>query len=381
MKLFKLPDLGEGLPDAEIREWYVKPGDTIHTDEPMVAMETAKALVDVPAPFSGTVEKLFGEVGDTIETGEPLIGFEGEAENEPEKKDSGTVVGEIKSSDEIINETATGVEATAAASDRVRATPKVRAYARRLGIDLSTIKSAGERITLEDIDAASKHVTNPDSETELNPDMQPLSNIRKAMAISMTASHQNVVPVTLTDDADIHAWKGKQDITVRIIRSVQAAIEAEPMLNASFNGKQLSYALNPSINLGLAIDTPQGLFVPVLKDIQRQSDAELREMINTFKQQAQSKSIKQDDLKGATIILSNFGSLAGRYANPIVIPPMVAIVGIGKKRDAVIADQGTPAIHPIIPISVTTDHRAITGGEVARFLAAMIANLERSEAQ
>ena len=372
MKLFKLPDLGEGLPDAEIREWYVKPGDEVQLDQPMVAMETAKALVDVPAPFAGKVEKLFGDVGDTIETGNPLIGFEGEGAEEPEKQDSGTVVGAIQTSDQVIENTAAGVAVQAATEQRARATPNVRAFARSVGVDINTIASKGGRISMEDVKAAIGNQSSAPAATEPAEGMQKLSNVRRAMVMSMAKSHSEIVPVTIVDDADIHRWKGQDNITIRLIRALQDAVVAEPMLNATFDGPTMSFKLNEQVNLGLAIDTPHGLFVPVLKDIKSRSDQELREMINTFKEQAQSKTIRQEDLRGATIMLSNFGSLAGRYANPIIVQPMVAIVGIGKMRDEVVAHEGQPAVHPIIPISVTSDHRAVTGGEAARFLAAMM---------
>ena len=372
MKLFKLPDLGEGLPDAEIREWYVKPGDEVQLDQPMVAMETAKALVDVPAPFAGKVEKLFGDVGDTIETGNPLIGFEGEGEAEEEKQDSGTVVGAIQTSDQVIEETAAGVAVSTTQQQRARATPNVRAFARSVGVDINTIASKGGRISMEDVKAAIGNQSSAPAAAEPAEGMQKLSNVRRAMVLSMAKSHSEIVPVTIVDDADIHRWKGQDNITIRLIRALQDAVVAEPMLNATFDGPTMSFKLNEQVNLGLAIDTPHGLFVPVLKDIKSRSDQELREMINTFKEQAQSKTIRQEDLRGATIMLSNFGSLAGRYANPIIVQPMVAIVGIGKMRDEVVAHEGQPAVHPIIPISVTSDHRAVTGGEAARFLAAMM---------
>ncbi len=372
MKLFKLPDLGEGLPDAEIREWYVKPGDEVQLDQPMVAMETAKALVDVPAPFAGKVEKLFGDVGDTIETGNPLIGFEGEGAEEPEKQDSGTIVGAIQTSDQVIENTAAGVAVQAATEQRARATPNVRAFARSVGVDINTIASKGGRISMEDVKAAIGNQSSAPAAAEPAEGMQKLSNVRRAMVLSMAKSHSEIVPVTIVDDADIHRWKGQDNITIRLIRALQDAVVAEPMLNATFDGPTMSFKLNEQVNLGLAIDTPHGLFVPVLKDIKSRSDQELREMINTFKEQAQSKTIRQEDLRGATIMLSNFGSLAGRYANPIIVQPMVAIVGIGKMRDEVVAHEGQPAVHPIIPISVTSDHRAVTGGEAARFLAAMM---------
>ena len=366
MKIFKLPDLGEGLPDAIVREWHVKEGDEVKVDQPLVAMETAKALVDVPAPFSGKIEKLFGAEGDTIETGQPLVGFEGEGEGEEEVvKDTGTVVGAIEESDAVLTESAVGVSPKKG-SGRVRATPAVRALAKQLGVDLSTIRPSGDRITTKDVEEAS----GPEDK-----DMQSLTPVRHAMVLSMTESHREIVPITLSDEADIHAWKGKDNITIRIIRAIVDACKAEPMLNAMFDSKHLKYKLNDKINLCLAVDTERGLYVPVIKDIENLSDKAIREKINQFKEKAQTKSIAQDDLHGGTIILSNFGTIAGRYANMIFLPPMTAIVGVGKLRDEVVAVDGKPAVHPILPLSITVDHRAVTGGELARFLKTMMSSL------
>jgi len=372
MKVFKLPDLGEGLPDAIIREWHVKVGDEVKTDQPIVAMETAKALVDVPAPFDGIIEKLFGDVDDTIETGDALIGFEGEGEAE-ETKDAGTVVGAIEETETVLKESAVGIT-PGKTSGRVRATPAVRALAKRLGVDLSTVTPKGDRITATDVEqAVGKSVKAPAEESG----MQSLTPVRHAMVLSMTKSHHEIVPVTLSDDADIYTWKGKENITIRIIRSIVDATKAEPMLNATFDSQHLRYRLNDSVHLGLAVDTKHGLYVPVIKDIETLSDEAIREKINQFKKQAEEKTIAQKDLHGATIIFSNFGAIAGRYANTIILPPMVGIIGVGKLRDEVVAFEGKPAIHPILPLSVTADHRAATGGELARFLKAMIESLEK----
>jgi len=195
------------------------------------------------------------------------------------------------------------------------------------------------------------------------------------MVNSMTISAQNVVPVTIVDDADIHHWK-KEDITIRLIHAVSKACAAETMLNCHFDSEQMVCHYYQNINLGLAIDTPQGLYVPVLKKINDQNDKQLRENLNRLKKLAQEHSIPAEDLQGATIMLSNFGSYAGRYATPIVIPPMVAIIGVGKITDDVVAHQGEIVIHKRIPLSITVDHRVVTGGEVARFLKVMIEELE-----
>ena len=372
MKIFKLPDLGEGLPDATIREWHVKVGDTVKVDQPMVAMETAKALVDVPSPFDGKIEKFFGSIDDVIETGHPLVGFEGEGTEET-KQDSGTVVGAIETSDAIINESATGINVATNNTGRTRATPAVRALARQLGVDIDRIEIKSERVTLADIQQAANI---PNKNTATIPEgMQQLSPAKRAMVLSMNASHSEVAPVSIMDDADIDAWDDQQDITVRLIQAVADACKTEPTLNATFHGASMSYKLNDSINLGIAVDTPDGLFVPVIKDIAHQSKTQLREQINNFKEKAKTKTFTQDELRGATIMLSNFGSIAGRYANPIVVPPMVAIVGIGKLRKEPVAVGNNVNVHRIIPLSVTVDHRIITGGEAARFLGTMILSL------
>ena len=362
MKIFKLPDLGEGLPDAIIREWHVKEGDSVKKDQPIVAMETAKALVDVVAPFDAVIEKLFGKADDTIETGKPLIGFEGISDND-EKKDTGTVVGKIEQSDKTLSESHFSAVTL---SSTIKATPAVRALAKKLNVDLSKIQFLGDRITAEDVQKAAEKVALPEG-------FEKLSNVKRAMVLSMQQSHHDIVPVTIIDDADIHAWQGKQDITVRIIRAIIAACEIEPALNAHFNGATMSVKKFPEINLGLAVDMPHGLFVPVIKNAANLSGEVLRETIQRFKTQAQTKSLPQSDLHGATIVLSNFGAIAGRYANPIILPPTVAIVGIGRLTQQLVLDEkGVPVLHRMMPISLTVDHRAITGGEAARFLKAMM---------
>ncbi len=347
MIIYKLPDLGEGLPDAIIREWYIKPGDKIKADQPMAAMETAKALVEVPAPYAGEVEKLFGSPGDTIETGQPLIGFIGHSPEELPLKTSDV--------------------------SPVKAMPAVRALAKKLGVNLAEIAPQGDYITAAEVE----QFANKKSSVLVEGDLETLSPMRRAMFMSMTDSHKRVVPITLSDDADISFWQGQQDISLRLIQAVIAACNAVPLLNASFDDEKIAYRLNDKINLGIAVDTEHGLYVPVIKDIAAQTREQLREKINQFKEQAHQKTIAQADLHGASLILSNYGALAGRYGNPIIIPPMVAIIGIGKARDAVVAVEGKPAIHRIIPLSITVDHRIVTGGEAARFLQTFIDNLAK----
>jgi pyruvate dehydrogenase E2 component (dihydrolipoamide acetyltransferase) len=374
MKIFRLPDLGEGLPDAIIREWYVKEGEEIAKDQPMVAMETAKALVDVPAPYAGKVEKLFGKPDDTIDTGNPLIGFEG-AEEIVKNLDAGTVVGSIETSSATLSEAAVGISSSNAShSASIQATPAVRMLAKQLGVDLKSIETDGGHITAEDVKRAAYALKTP--ETAVAGELTQLSGVRRAMSLSMQQSHREVVPATLVDDADITAWNN-QNVTLRIIRAIQVACEKEPMLNCYYDGSKMAYKLNEKINIGIAVDTPHGLYVPVLSDVVNQSDENLRKDINRFKDQAKTRSIPQQDLQGATILMSNFGVIAGIYATPVIVPPMVSIIAIGKSKNAVVPVNNEVEIRRLLPLSLTFDHRAVTGGDAARFLHTLITELNR----
>lgn len=380
MKTFKLPDLGEGLPDAVIREWYVKEGQEVTVDQPLAAMETAKALVDVPSPYAGKITKLFGNVGDTIETGKPLIGFEGEENIQTKNKDSGTVVGAIEESETVLRESASGIAVAHAPSEsRIKATPAVRALAKKLNVALENIIASGDRISLEDVQkAAQKTAKQPATEHTITAG-QKLTPMRQAMLMNMMQSHQEIVPVTMSDDADIHAWQKNQDVTLRLIRAIHQACIAVPIMNAYFDANKMAYQLNESVNIGLAIDTPEGLYVPTLKDVGNREASDIRQQIDRLKKQALERSIRAEELRGANIMLSNFGSIAGKYANPILLPPMVCIVGVGRSRDTVIAIKGEMAIHRMMPLSITVDHRLVTGGEIARFLKVMMDELAKSE--
>ncbi|AOS96345.1 Dihydrolipoyllysine-residue acetyltransferase component of pyruvate dehydrogenase complex [Microbulbifer aggregans] len=379
MKLFKLPDLGEGLPDAVIREWHVAEGDTIAAHAPLVTVETAKALVEVPAPWGGRIEKLFAAEDETLDVGQPLVGFAEEADRrerdrhheraEPSKEtaDAGTVVGRIQAGGGSI-----GAELAPQPLTARRATPSVRALARLLRVDLDQLTPAAERFTAEEVRAAAAP-TRAESGSTLRPAAQQKddtrSPARRAMALAMSRARDQVAPMTLLDEVDVHSWWGKESATLRLIRAIEAACRAEPNLNALYEDDRLTPA--SGVNLGLAVDSPRGLFVPVLRDIGARTDEELLQQIDTYKRQARESGINREDLQGATILLSNFGALAGRFATPVVMPPTVAIIGAGRTVESVVPIDGKPAVRPLLPLSVSADHRAVTGGELARFLAAL----------
>ena len=372
MSIFKLPDLGEGLPDAEISEWHVKVGDHVSVDQPLVSMETAKAVVEVPSPQEGVIEKLFGEVGDVILTGAALLQFcRNEEVSLSKSDDAGTVVGNIQSRNEVTEDNFIIGSNNNRIATRIKATPKLRALAASLHVDLQQLQGSGPngKITASDVEKAAH---------PLKEGFEPLKGVRRHMVRTMIQSHQEVVPVTIYDDADLGAWDKTQDITVRIIQAICKATKAEPALNAWYDGHNSARKLFDKVQLGLATDTPDGLFVPVIKNACCLDGTQLRAEINRFKQTVMDRSIDQHELSGATITLSNFGKFAGRYANPIIVPPSVAILGVGRLRQAAVEDSGNIVIRPMLPLSLSFDHRAITGGEATRFLAMVLESLQKA---
>ncbi|MCR6686593.1 dihydrolipoamide acetyltransferase family protein [Pseudoxanthomonas sp.] len=463
-KTFHLPDLGEGLPDATIVEWFVKEGDNIRLDEPLVSMETAKAVVEVPSPVSGKVLKLAGDAGAVIATGAMLAQFEldasqpqraegqdtghrhggghaagtpasaapatAKAADEGERDDAGTVVGAMQSSNAVHHEQAISVGG-------VKAMPAVRALAKKLGVDLARVRATGAdgTVTLADVKQAAvspsallpspvgrgaggegptEAILGPVASPATTPAPQPLSRgergfdsrtplsaagkpmrtrppgagdaaasgqpeqlkgVRRNMARVMADAHSKVVPTTLVDDADLHAWIGRQDITARLVRAIVAAARAVPALNAWFDGEALAVTRHPHVDIGIAVDTDDGLFVPALRNADMLDAAGIRAGIERLRAQLADRSIAASELSGYTLSLSNFGMFAGRYATPVVVPPCVAIVGAGRLSHDVVAVMGGIEVHRRLPISLTFDHRAATGGEAARFLRALLDDL------
>ena len=346
MKIFNLPDLGEGLQEAAVVEWLVRPGQHVAADQPMLSVETDKAIVEIPAPHEGRIEKLFGEAGERIRVGAPLVGFSGEA------PDSGTVVGEL------------------AVKREAKATPAIRALARSLNVDIASVRGSGPNgvVTSEDVKRAARGVLPTAAPTLL----------RSAMARNMALAHREVAAVTLMDDADVHAWPPGTPVLARLVRALLAGCRAEPGLNAWYDGQAEARRVREQVDLGIAVDLPDGLVVPVLADAGGIREGDLPSRLEALISQARERTLPPERLRGATITLSNFGALGGRYASPVVVPPTVAILGAGRAYARVVLEgNGAAAAHRTLPLSLSFDHRALTGGEAARFLAAVISDLER----
>jgi pyruvate dehydrogenase E2 component (dihydrolipoamide acetyltransferase) len=407
MRRFNLPDLGEGLQEAEIVRWHVAVGDTVAVDQPMVAMETAKAVVEVPAPWAGVITALHGRPGDTVATGAPLVDFRGsgtestappaaaqDADAAGGAMARGGVVGHMPETGEVIGQAATG--ARAGSGRRNRVVPAARELARRLGVDVESIAGTGAAglVTLDDVLAmqprAARDAVPPlpravssmrpapsNGDTGSSGELEILRSLRRAMAQSMTLARDSVMECTVFDDADIEGWRQGGDYTVRLLRAITAGCRAEPGLNGWFDAGAQGRRLFDAIHVGIAVDTPDGLLVPVIRDAGTRDAAALRTEVNRLKAGARERSLPAADLKDFTIMLSNFGVMAGRYATPVVVPPAVAILGAGRiSRDVVPVDDRIEA-HRRIPLSLTFDHRCVTGGEAVRFLAAVISDLQQ----
>jgi 2-oxoisovalerate dehydrogenase E2 component (dihydrolipoyl transacylase) len=469
--VFILPDLGEGLPDAEIVRWLVKEGDVLALDQPMVEMETAKAVVEVPSPFAAKVAKLHGQAGDVIDVGAVLVSFGDssvgssgssssvaastavvEKESAPEKTaDAATVVGAVQVGNKIVVESASAVikalakklkvdlkqvtgtgnngaitqsDIKQAKKDRklvgtiltapspvsvpvavanidenpldFKASPAVRAHAHRLNIALSRCKATGKKgtITKDDVNLAVNNTSNtqandapvarpsvsstgglPTVQVSVKP--QTVRGVRRAMAMGMAKAHATVVPTTLVEDADITSWP-KQDSLARYVRALVFASKIEPALNCWFDGEKFERLIHPNVHVGIAIDSPDGLYVPVVHDADSKDAVQIRARVQELRQKIETKGLKQEDQQGATISLSNFGSIAGRYGTPVVSPPQVAILGTGRFRFELKLTSKGIENRKMLPLSLTFDHRACTGGEAARFLAAIIEDLQKN---
>lgn len=391
MRYFKLPDLGEGLIEAEIVEWHVKAGDRVTTDQIMLAVETAKAIVEIPSPQMGIISHTFGAIGDTVHIGEPLVEYQGE-------NDSMSVVGNLSAQPLESTQTLTSRQSSTADSEpraslefarkktdefsvsvgfatssikAINVSPSVRGLASRLGVEVEHLTGTGEggRLTSDDVEKAAQL-------NEQHGQSEKLTGVRKSMAKVMVKSHQEVVPVTLFGDAPLKPERGllkdTANITVVLSKAIAYACEQEPALNVWFDGENLTRRLLGFVDIGIAVNTDQGLFVPVLRQVQARDEEDLEAGLAALKEAVVTRNIPAAELMGATIILSNYGTLNSvcRYGTPIVVPPMVAIVGVG-------AIYEYRENEKTLPISLTFDHRCVTGGEAASFMGYIVEYLNK----
>lgn len=387
LREFKFPDVGEGIAEGEIVRWLVKEGDSVKEDQDLLEVETDKALLTLNSPYTGKVTRLHGKEGDIIKVGDVLTTVDAGGKEatvlEPEKKDSGTVVGTLSDNEvvEVIRP--------------VQATPAVRALAKQMGIDLASVKGTGPggRITKEDVETAAMKTgqqTSAEADAYGLVEKIPLRGIRRTVAKRMAEASKRVAEVTIWEDADITELEQvrakerrvAEEKGVRLtylpflIKAIIPALKAHPYFNASLDEAAEAIILKRYFNIGIAVDTTDGLIVFVIKDADKKNILDLAKETATLAEKARLRKIDLHELKGSTFTITNYGVVGASYGTPIINYPEVAILGLGKIEDRPVVRSGQIAIRKMMPLSLAFDHRAIDGVEAGRFLGVVIQHLE-----
>ena len=367
---FLLPDIGEGLAEAEIVSWLVAPGDQVADGQPLCEVETAKAVVELPSPFAGVLLYQGAAVGDVIGVGEvvAVIGQVGESWQAPK-------------SDAVEAPPRTQPEVTGQSNSTVQAMPVVRRLAREHGVELAAVEGTGPsgRITRPDVLAAAhKGRTPPDQQT------LRLSATRRAIADHLTRSWHEIPHVTTFVDVDATvllearvALSGVPGspiaLEVLLVRAVVRTLQVHPEFNATLSGEELT--MHHRYDIGLAVDTPDGLLVPVVEGSASMRVEDLASRIDVLAQAARDRSLQPAQLQGATFTVSNIGALGGGHGSPIIPLGTTAIVSFGRASDTPVVRDGNVQIAPVMPISLSYDHRVIDGALGRRFITTLTGHL------
>lgn len=379
---FKLPDLGEGITEVELRKWRVAEGDQVSEHQALLEVETDKAVVEVPSPRAGVVARILKQEGETVKVGEILLSIAA-LEEQPQQRPSVGIVGSLPEAEEE--------EAAPAREFSGLATPMVRKLARERGIDLKTVQGSGPRgcIRPEDLES---HQPAPRAAREQGAaeEVLPLRGLRRTIARNVVASQRTTAFVTSMEEIDItEIWemriREQGEVESRgshltflpfFMKATQHALREHPRLNASIDDAAETIILKKNYNFGIAVDTEEGLMVPVIREVDKKSIIELAEEIQDLGRKARERSISLDDLRGSTFTITNYGHFGGTFATPIINWPDVAILGFGKIVERPWVHRGQIAIRKIVPVSLTFDHRITDGADAALFLGKLLRYLE-----
>src|SRR6185369_4477846 len=377
---FRLPDLGEGIAEVELRRWLVKEGDRVAEHQAIVEVETDKAVVDVPSPHAGTVVRIHRQEGETVRVGEVLLEIAGEGDQPlpggGEHPRSVGIVGILPEPEE---------------EPAVLATPKVRKLARERGIDLKGIRGSGPRgsITPEDLEQAATPRTFRGE--DFGPvERLPLRGVRRTIARNVLASQRATAFVTTMEEADVTTlWEMRMreqpEVELRgthltflpfFIKAAQHALREHPYLNAAIDDATETIVLKKHYHFGIAVETEEGLMVPVIRDVDRKSILELAAEIQELGEKARARTITLEELKGSSFTITNYGHFGGTFATPIINWPDVAIMGCGRIAERPWVHLGEIAIRKILHLSLTFDHRISDGADAAQFLGRVVRYLK-----
>jgi pyruvate dehydrogenase E2 component (dihydrolipoamide acetyltransferase) len=405
---FKFPDIGEGLTEGEIVRWLVKEGDEVKEGQPLVEVETDKALAEIPSPKTGVVLKILAKEKEIVKVGQVIviIGERGETLAVPPLRPRSVgVVGELEEAPEEAPSVTFAAEPvkTVLVSEHALATPSVRALAKELGVDINKVQGTGSEGKVLEKDVrqfAEAKGKPPEPEKKVTKvkkydlygyvDRIPLRGVRRSIAKAMVKSKYTAPHVTAMDEADVtELWKIREKekkaaekkgvkltILPFIIKAVIAGLSEHPYLNATLDDENEEIILKKYFNIGVATDTPEGLMVPVVKNAKDKSILQIAQELTQLVEKARNRTIDLADLKGGTFTISNYGALGGIYATPIINYPEVAILGVGKIREMPVVRNGKLVVRKILSLALSFDHRVVDGAEGARFLNTVIARLE-----
>lgn len=410
---FKFPDVGEGIIEGTIVKWHVKEGDTVKNDQVLAEIETDKAIVEIPSPRAGVILKIYGKENEMIKVGANLVTFGDPGEKfidipaEPEKEPQRGVgvIGTLEVSDAMMAAPKASAPKTAtAATAKGNFLPRTRILAEQLGVNLANVTGTGPdgRITDEDVKKAgntsakaanSTPKTSPKIAIKLfgPADRTPYKGMRKVIGTRMEKSFQTIPHVTLMDQVDVTklAQKREQDkkeaeqkgikltFLPYIIQAIVAALKKFPIVNSSLDETTEEIILKKYYHIGFAVDTDEGLVVPVVKDADKKSLFELASEIVTLAEKARTRKIQPSDMEGGTFSVTNYGSFGGMYAAPIINHPEAGIMGIGRMKDTpVVTKEGKIESRKILPLSFAFDHRLFDGALGAKFLNEVMVSLE-----
>ena len=388
---FVLPDLGEGITEGEIRKWIVKEGDNVEEHQTVLEIETDKAVVEVPSPKQGRVLKINKDVGDIAKVGEVLMTIAEEGEAVEEKRPAEEKKAEGKKEEKEKSVSVVGV-LPEEEEEVVLATPAVRAAARDLGVDLSKVKGTGPggSITKEDLTAAAPTKEKKADDAYGPVERMPLRGLRRTIAKNLIAAQRTTAFVTGMNEVDItDLWdlreKEKKSLLEKgvhltflpfFIKAVIHALAEHPMLNSSIDDEREEVVVKKYYAIGVAVDTPDGLMVPVIKNPAGKTILELSLEIQGLSVKARERKIKLEEMKGGTFTITNYGHFGGYFATPIINYPEAAILGTGMITEKPWVKNGKIVVRKILPLSLTFDHRLTDGVDASRFLAKVTSYLE-----
>ena len=404
---FKFPDIGEGLTEGEIVRWLVKEGDEVREGQPLVEVETDKALAEIPSPRTGTILKILAKEKEIVKVGQAIVVFgeKGESVAVPSPKPSVGVVGELEEAPEEVPAVERKPEKPrpSLVGEHALATPAVRALARELGVDINKVSGTGPEGRVMEKDVRQFAETQEKPAEAVKPPAKvrkydlygyveriPLRGVRRSIAKAMVKSKYTAPHVSTMDEADVtELWRmrekekqvaEKQGIKLTllpfIMKSVTSALKEHPYLNASLEEENEEIILKRYFNMGVATDTPEGLMVPVVKNADGKSILRLAKELTELTEKARKRTIDLADLKGGTFTITNYGAIGGIFGTPIINYPEVAILGVGRIKDMPVVREGKIEIRKILSLSLSFDHRVVDGAEAARFLNTVISRLQ-----